>query len=396
MILGCATQAQKRHTEKARQNFHLVNPPEFEVTGGHSKKTSPENAPFPEPPKLIPNQTRLPSTSSATQVQSTFEPTMRKAVLLYNPNSGGTRSRRQPEVESVVTLLGEANVDAQLVLTDSPAEAEHQARQAVQSGCDTVFACGGDGTIHTVIQVLANTSVALAILPLGTANALAHDLRLPMKLKEAARAALQGEHRRVALGRIEFRDLHGNPGARFFVVAAGAGVDAHLFYKLRTGTKQRMGMAAYYAKAWHLWFSYPMTRFRVELAEAGSDASRRADVTEMLAVRIRNFGGVLQELAPGAALDRDDVRVVFCRTSSRLAYLAYVTRGLLRRNWKVSGIESAYSGRVSCHYLHDPSFSGTPQGAAKIYVETDGELVGTLPAEITVVPDALTLLAPRK
>ena len=49
-----------------------------------------------------------------------------------------------------------------------------------------------------------------------------------------------------------------------------------------------------------------------------------------MAVRIRNFGGVIQELAPGASLDRDDLRLVFCRTASRLAYLAYVTRGLLR------------------------------------------------------------------
>jgi YegS/Rv2252/BmrU family lipid kinase len=325
------------------------------------------------------------------QVQSRFDPTMRKATLLYNPNSGGKGSRRQAEVEAVVALLREANVEAELILTDSPGEAEQQAQKAVQSGCDTVFACGGDGTIHTVLQVLSNTPVALAILPMGTANALAHDLGLPMNLKDAARAALAGVPRRVALGRIEFLDLHGKPGTRFFVVAAGAGVDAHLFYKLHTGTKQRMGMAAYYAKAWRLWFSYPMTRFAVEFDDAGSDQQHRAEVTELMAVRIRNFGGVLQELAPGASLDRGDVRLVVCRTASRLAYLAYVTRGLLRRNWTVPGIELAYSGRVSVQYLQDSKAAGT-----KIYVETDGELVGTLPAEITMVPNALTLLAPSK
>ena len=324
---------------------------------------------------------------------------MRKAVLLYNPNSGGTggkQSRRQAEVESVVTLLCAAGVDAELVLTDSPAEAQRQARQAVESGSDTVFACGGDGTIHNVVQVLANTSVALAILPMGTANALAHDLRLPMKLKEAARAALQGMPRRVALGRIQYRNLQGNPGSRFFIVAAGAGVDAHLFYKLHAGTKQRMGMAAYYAKAWQLWFSYPMTRFQLDFAQAGSDRHTRTDVTELMAVRIQNFGGVLQELAPGASLDRNDLRVVFCRTSSRLAYLLYVTRGLLRRTWNVPGIELAHSKQVSCQYLHESAAaSGGVKAESKVYIETDGELVGTLPAEITVVPDALTLLSPR-
>src|SRR5271169_2152354 len=105
---------------------------------------------------------------------------MRKAALLYNPDSGGSRPRRQAELESVLALLRGANVEADLVFTDSPSHAEENARQAILAGCDTVFACGGDGTIHNVIQVLANTRAAMAILPMGTANALAHDLSLPM------------------------------------------------------------------------------------------------------------------------------------------------------------------------------------------------------------------------
>ena len=320
---------------------------------------------------------------------------MRKAALIYNPDSGGRGARRQAELESALALLRGASVEAQLVLSDSRAHAEEKARQAVVAGCDTVFACGGDGTIHNLIQVLANTGVALAILPMGTANALAHDLGLPLNVAAAARAALHARPRQIALGRIEFLDFTGKSGTRFFVVAAGCGVDAHLFYKLHAGSKHRMGMAAYYAKAWQLWFSYPMTRFAVEFAETGSDARRRADVTELMAVRIRNFGGVLQELAPGASLERDDLRLVYCRTASRFAYLLYVVRGLLRCNWKVPGIELASTGRVQCRYLFEARDGGrVPAAPSKIYVEADGELVGTLPAEIAVVPDALTLLAP--
>lgn len=323
---------------------------------------------------------------------------MRKAALIYNPDSGGSRGvRRRAELESVLVFLRTASVEAHLVLTDSRAHAEEKARQAVLAGCDTIFACGGDGTIHNMVQVLANSSVALAILPLGTANALAHDLGLPMSIAAAARAALDAVPRRIALGRVQYLDLENRPGARFFIVAAGCGVDAHLFYKLRAGTKQRMGMTAYYAKAWQLWATYPMTRFRVEFTETGSDQPRQADVTELMAVRIRNFGGVLQELAPGASLERNDLRLVLCRTASRLAYLLYVTRGLLRRKWNVSGIDLASSGRVSCQNLpSSASAGGDPNPQTKVYVEADGELVGTLPVRITVVPDALTLLAPLR
>ncbi len=317
---------------------------------------------------------------------------MRKAALLYNPDSGGSKQRHR-ELESALAVLRNGAVEADLVPAESPHHAVEETRRAIDSGCDTIFACGGDGTIHNIAQVLANTPTALAVLPMGTANALAHDLNLPMKVPAAAKALLRATPRRIALGRISYADMQGNSGIRYFVIAAGVGVDAHLFYKLHTGVKQRMGMSAYYAKAWHLWFSYPMTRFVAEYVETGSNAQQRAEVTELMAIRIRNFGGVLQELAPGASLDRDDMRVVSCRTASRAAYLAYVTRGLLRLPWTIPGIDLAHSTKVSCRYKSD---SVAPQDQRKIYVEADGELLGTLPAELTVVPNALTLLAPPR
>jgi diacylglycerol kinase family enzyme len=327
---------------------------------------------------------------------------MRKAALLYNPDSGGSKRRRR-ELETALAVLRDGDVEAELVPTESKYHAGDEARLALESGCDTIFACGGDGTIHNIAQVVANSPAALAVLPLGTANALAHDLNLPLKVVAAAKASLHYTPRRIALGHVACTDLRGNPKTRYFVVAAGVGVDAHLFYKLHSGTKQRMGMAAYYAKAWKLWLTYPMTRFVAEYVEGGSGVLRRSEVTELIAVRIRQFGGVVQELAPGASLDRDDMRLVCCRTGSRLAYLAYVTRGLLRLRWTVPGIELAYSARVECQY-REPSTASTAQRQMdrpaieqrKIYVEADGELLGTLPAEITVVPNALTLLAPPR
>jgi diacylglycerol kinase (ATP) len=316
---------------------------------------------------------------------------MRKAALLYNPDSGGSGRRRLGELESALAVLRRAGVEADMVPTESRSHADEQTRKAIASGCDTIFACGGDGTIHNIAQVVVNTPVALAILPMGTANALAHDLNLPLDVTSAAHVALTGRPRRVAVGRVSYADLAGKSDSRYFVLAAGVGVDAQLIYELRTGTKQRMGMAAYYAKAWHLWFTYRMTRFIVDYVAAGSDRSAQAEVTELMGVRIRNFGGVVRELAPGASLDRNDVRLVFCRTASRLAYLAYVARGLLRQRWTIPGIELVSSTRASCRYKTQ---TREQREQRKIYVEADGELLGTLPAEISVVPDALTLLAP--
>ena len=190
---------------------------------------------------------------------------MRKAALLYNPDSGGSK-QRQRELESALAVLRNGAVEADLVPTESPYHAVEETRRAM-TPADTIFACGGDGTIHNIAEVLANTPTALAILPMGTANALAHDLNLPLKIAAAAKALLQAVPRRIALGRSALSIWRAIPGTRYFVIAAGVGVDAHLFYKLHSGVKQRMGMSAYYAKAWHLWFSYPMTRFVAEQIE---------------------------------------------------------------------------------------------------------------------------------
>jgi diacylglycerol kinase (ATP) len=314
---------------------------------------------------------------------------MRKAALLYNPESGGRRSR-QTDLESVLKLLRGAGVEAELVLSQSRDYAGEHTRQAIAAGCDTIFACGGDGTIHNIIQSLAMSTVALAILPMGTANVLAHDLNLPFDVIAAAKAALHASPRRVALGRIQYLDFDGKPGTRFFIAVAGIGVDAHLFYKLHAGGKRRLGMTAYYAKAWRLWLTYRMRHFSAEYIVAGTDERRSAQVTELMGVRIRNFGGVLHEFAPGASLDRDDLRLIVCRTASRAAYLAYVTRALLRQKWSIPGIDLVYSNKVSCQYLPAPANAAPHQ---KIYAEADGELLGTLPVEMSIMPNALTLLA---
>jgi diacylglycerol kinase family enzyme len=259
---------------------------------------------------------------------------------------------------------------------------------AVRDGFDTIIACGGDGTVHDVLQGMAGRDAALGIIPLGTANAMAHDLRLPLSPEGAARALLTAAPRKIALGRIDYRDFNSLPAFRFFTVAAGVGVDAHLFYKLNRLIKDRMGMTAYYTKALHLWWTHRMRYFEAEFSSNGGEPVREARLSEMLAVRINFFGGILRELAPGASLARNDLRLVLCRTGNRALYLAYVFRGLLGTSRSVPGIELAYGDKVTCASVRG-------EKPENIYVEADGELLGRLPITLSMVPDALTVLVPK-
>lgn len=318
---------------------------------------------------------------------------MRKATILFNPNSG--RPRRDKELDHAIGIIQSAGVRTELTVCRSSQEATDHARCAVAAGSDTVFACGGDGTIHDVIQGLAGTPVALAILPFGTANALAHDLGIPLRPGAAAQAAVDGRVRRIPLGRIEYEDFNGKSSARYFTVAAGIGVDAHLFYKLNGELKNRSGMMAYYLKAWQLWATYRMRRFEVEYAN-GSGLRQRALLTELLAVRIRFFGNILRELVPGASLDCSDLRAVMCRTASRNAYLQYVAGALLGRQWNIDGIDLVSCSEVVCRLPEKSDSDGHSdfRSEDRVYVEADGELLGRLPARMTMQPDALSLVVP--
>src|ERR1700757_1451689 len=139
---------------------------------------------------------------------------MRKAALLYNARSGGGRRQRDADLKRILKVLGAAGVEATLVRTQSSVDAAEQARQAIVNGCDTVFACGGDGTVHDVLQGLVGSQTALGIIPLGTANSLAHDLKLPLSPANAARAALTAKPHRIAVGLLTYQDLMGKPSQR--------------------------------------------------------------------------------------------------------------------------------------------------------------------------------------
>jgi diacylglycerol kinase (ATP) len=312
---------------------------------------------------------------------------MQRATILFNPNSG-KRRRRDSELDRAIGVIQSAGIRTDLTVCRSSEEARVHARFAVASGSDTVFACGGDGTIHDVIQGLAGSPVALAVLPFGTANALAHDIGIPLQPSMAARAAVNGITRRIPLGRIEYHDFDDKPCARYFTVAAGVGVDAHLFYKLTAELKNRSGMAAYYLKAWHLWATHRMRRFEVEYSN-GSGDKKRALLTELLAVRIRFFGNILRELVPGASLESPELRTVMCRTASRNAYLRYVAAAVMGwRERKIAGIDLVNCSELDCRLPADGD------AADRVYVEADGELLGRLPARMTMEQDALSLVVP--
>lgn len=291
------------------------------------------------------------------------------------------------DLETAAGIFRARGAHIELAPTTAPGSAPEQAQQAVLAGCDAVLACGGDGTMHEVLQGLmeAPSGAALGLIPLGTHNVLAHDLRLPRGIVPAARALAQGTRRTVAVGSIEFALPAGGRGRRHFLATAGVGCDAHALYHISPLWKRRLGIFAYYGQALRSFLTHSFQPFEVEYRSPVGETRRRL-VSQVLAVRIAYFGGVLRRLAPGASLDSDHLRLVLFHSGGRMAYVRYVLGVVLGRQWKIPGVELASAVALKCQPL-----PGSPDG---IYAEADGEYLGRLPVAISMASRRLEVLVP--
>ncbi len=314
---------------------------------------------------------------------------MRRAVLLYNPRSGGAHARREAIIDRTVAAFRAFGVEAEKEATLGPRQAGEQAKRLAEEGFDGIIACGGDGTVHDVLQGVAGTRASLGVIPLGTANSLAQDLGLSSDPTKAAAQLVEASSRHVAVGQIQFQ--HGvERRTHYFTVAAGIGMDAALFYKINAEFKQRWGMAAYVAQSLRMWALETFHPFVAEWFDTDAQRERSEVVTQLLVVRIANFGGVLNRLAPGADLLRDDFRLVLFKTASKARYLRFSMGRLMNRDWRDPLIELVHASEIKC-----VPYESEKGKSPVIYAEADGELLGRLPVSINAIPNALNLLVPK-
>lgn len=311
---------------------------------------------------------------------------MRRFALIYNPASGQYSVNRREAVQKAVDVFRSGGVDAEPLVCEGPGGATIHAREAVRRGFDAIIACGGDGTVHEILQTVTGTEISLGVIPLGTANALAANLGLLGPPEQAARKLLEAAPARIPVGCIHFHDPSGKPSSRYFLVAAGIGADALLMSRLNTGLKRRFGYIVYLLEAFRIWATHSFPLFEAAFTVDDAGVARTEAVSQLLAVRVRSFGGVLRELAPGATLHSCDLHLLAFKTRDRFRYLRFLLAVIAGRHRFSNEIEHIGARRVECR---------ARDGArASVFVEADGEVLGSLPVLIEVVPRALNLLIP--
>ncbi len=246
------------------------------------------------------------------------------------------------------------------------------ARDAVTAGSDLILAFGGDGTINEVAEGMIGSQVPLGIIPGGTANVLACELKLGSKPENVARRVGDLRPERVAAGQVR---CAGVP-PRHFLAMAGVGLDAHIVYKMSADTKKNWGKLAYWAGGFGQ-LSRTLEEFDVQV-----DGNRHR-ASFALVTKVRNYGGDLQIARRVSILD-DQFEIVLFAGKNSAAYLKYFTGVAVNQLDGMSGV-TILRARKACFRAEMND---------RVYMQIDGEYAGHLPGEVEMTPDALTLLMP--
>lgn len=231
---------------------------------------------------------------------------------------------------------------------------------------------GGDGTINEVVDGMMHSSVPLAILPGGTANVLATELKLSRGLEHTARRLAEFRPQRISVGRLTCA----GGVDRHFLLMAGIGLDAYIVYHISGPLKARIGKLAYWVAGWSL-LGRRLTELRVEI----DGCERRCSFA--LLSKVRNYGGDF-EIARTVTLFDDCFEVALFEGRNTLRYVKYFAGVVSNRLHGMRGVTVLHTDRAI--------FTAPP--GSPVYVQVDGESAGRLPAKICIVPDSLTLLVP--
>lgn len=310
---------------------------------------------------------------------------MRRILLLANPLFATPDGRALPRI---LRVFEEAGVEVEVLETGANRAAGAKARRAAAQDVDAIIVCGGDGTIFDVLQGLAGSDVPLGVIPFGTGNVLAQNLKVPGNLIEAARWLLTATPRLVPLGKITCC-APGGQQTWFFAMAAGMGVHAAMMEVARRNHKDRTGRLAYFAAGFNVLFTHPVQEFELEITTVeGEILQRRA--SEMIAVRVAE----LNMWRPGGSLDFPFLRLATVEgaSRSRLAQASFQAlllgagqRDRQPREHAAARYEDVL--RVKCSPIPGVKYQ------VPIAVEADGEILGATCATIEMANASVRFLS---
>ena len=262
--------------------------------------------------------------------------------------------------------------------TSAPGDARRLAAEAVADGFDLVVAAGGDGTVNEVLNGIGDAAngfekARLGVLPLGTVNVFARELKIPLNLEKAWEALRHGHETKIDLPRVEF-SANGKSERLYFAQLAGAGFDARAIELMDLSQKKKIGPLAYVVAG--------LKALRDKKAKVAMHADGKTFSGELVLIGNGKFYGGPFEILAGADLRDGFLDVCILPRVDFPTLLRCVPNFLVRQRLPE---KVAWRFRAA-------NFELSGEGLAAF--ELDGERVGNLPATFLIEREKLRVIVP--
>ncbi|MCP4443754.1 MAG: diacylglycerol kinase family lipid kinase [Myxococcales bacterium] len=309
-----------------------------------------------------------------------------RTLLVVNPRSqNGTLGKRWPQLSQRVRRhLG----SFEEAFTEGPEDATRIATEALKDGVDVVVAIGGDGTINEVANgffengepVAPNAS--MGILPIGTGGDFRKTIGLPKDLDKAAEILSRFQSKRIDLGKLAYTTRDGAKEQRIFVNIASFGMSGKIDEEVNSSSKRLGGKLTFMLATAKVGMRFKGKRVRI-VFDGDEDTSLDTTISTIAVANGQFFGGGMQ-VAPNAAIDDGRFDVV---SIGNMGTFESIWKGRHLYSGTHLNLDNVSERRATSVYAESAD-------GQEVVLDVDGETPGVLPATFTVMPEALSLIAP--
>jgi YegS/Rv2252/BmrU family lipid kinase len=304
-----------------------------------------------------------------------------KWFVIVNPVSGFGKVKK--EWQDISEELKAQGVDYEFEFTTAQAKGDEIAYKAISNGYRKLICVGGDGHLHDIVNgVLAqsyvpSTDITIGMISQGTGNDWIKTNGIPKDIKKAIAVIKQGKTyiQNAGLAR-SYRN--GQAASRYFHNFAGVGFDAYVVQN--TINSKGYGQIAYLLVMLKSLFSYQKPVLRITLDDRIIETK-----TYLTLSGIGKFGGGGMKLTPDAQPDGDAFNVSVAKDFSKLDVFRYIGKLYDGSFIHLDKAESHMSKHVRIEVI---------SSVDEVYMEADGDMMGTGPFEISLVPHALRVVIP--
>lgn len=302
---------------------------------------------------------------------------MPSALLIYNPVAGRYPSHMLTERAAKVLENYGWNVDIET--TSAGSQIPLLAEQAVIQGKDALIIVGGDGSLNKALPSLVGTDTALGVLPAGTSNVWAQELKLPGLSWTRWRALEESAHR-LARGQINRVDI-GKCNEKYFLLWSGIGIDAFIVHRIepRKQWEKNFTLVRYGASV--VWSARQWQGVDIRVLVDGMQMEGKFMLVEVSNIRL--YAGGLATLSPRATLD-DGLMELWLFAGESL-------EDILKQAWLLWSGKHVDSERVKFLQFNQIVL----ESDAPIYLQMDGEPeFGDTRVAVSVLPKQLKVMVP--